>query len=275
MGIPGLKGIGSNFIQRMWVAYNQMEDQRLQNQATWEGQKFVASAMADIKKVIERERRFEQQEEDQRQSVRDLFFYRAIGILPKADISGEARASTANPQDKTPADLTEEMRRWVTGDNDWHDAVVQDYKDRITALKEAREKAREENWQRHLARQQDFYEDAAPQVTSLVGYTGDQLKALVAQRNPGHLQGVRFIANNEEAKQDDLHNRWIGNEVSTGDLNVDQEGRVVGGRMNLDGDNVVFVQEGSEVRAVQDPKQGQTLQDRVSGRRVQFHDGVK
>lgn len=272
-GIPGIKHVGSNFIQRMWISFNQIEDERLQEKNQWEGFKMVASTMAHkwIQQVNTKERESWDKELRRRRAACDLWYYRSIGLLAKEEPSKKTHRGRYQDS-KSPTDLSEEMRMWVEGEQDVHDKVVQDYKDKITAVREAQKQA-QRDYSQMIRETTEANFDHLPTRTNIVGYTPDQLHQIISQRPGGAgAAGVRFIPMGESEHQEDVYERWVGRGATPGPLKVDAQGKIhAPGQVQLDGADVVFVKEGADVTFVPKPGDAPSLNDQIQGRRVQFH----
>jgi hypothetical protein len=128
-GIPGTEHMGTNEVQTLWVAYNEMEDFRAQSDALWEAAKLIASSNAPkaVQKIDQKESQRRRDENARRQRVMDHAFYYSKGMV---DEKGLVKAGVVEGQAsyvhgaQTEEELAEEMRRWVEGEEDWHDRVV-------------------------------------------------------------------------------------------------------------------------------------------------------
>lgn len=233
VGVPGAEKLGTNLIQRMWVAYNTFEDQREDHESLWEGFKLSASAMAPkgIQKLDNKDRERRKREDARRSTVQDYFYYWTLGLLNSPDPK-KAKGTLAVPgnvliESKSADELAEEMRRWVSGEEDWHDKVIREYKKRIIERIEG-EKAEQA---RHLAAVQaeaaERGEDLLPS-TALVGYTADQLAAIIGERQAGS-PGVKQVATGGE-QRNYLYSKYIEKAPTAGNLRVDGEHLVVAGQ---------------------------------------------
>ena len=183
-GIPGVEKIGTNNIQRMWLFYNEVEDQRTYDETMWEGFKLSASAMSPkgVKKIDDKDRQNRIDEEKRRQTVHDRFYYTCLGILTENEKQGKSGVTLQNAS-KTAEDLEREMYMWVTGQEDWHDKIVNEYKQQISE-RYMKEKAEREA-RAEILRQRREEDDGTQIGTALVGYTPEQLADILAQRQPG------------------------------------------------------------------------------------------
>jgi hypothetical protein len=227
-GIPGVERIGTNHIQRMWSAFNVFEDRREINDAQWEGFKLTASAMAPtgIKKLDANDKQRKAQEAQRRQTVRDHFFYWAVGLLDSSDPK-RARPVIENENigSKSVEDLEEEMRRWVSGEEDWHDKVIREYKQRVIGRLEAEEA---ERVRLRTAIQEESLkrgEDLQPS-TALVGYTPDQLSTLIGERQSDGPSTVRQVGAGND-RREYLYDKYLKRDPTSGKLRAEGENLVV------------------------------------------------
>lgn len=133
-GTPHSAAMGSNWTQRWWVAFNQVEDERVRLESQWEGFKLAASAQAPqaVRKIDERDRDLRDKEMARRQALLDQYFWHKAGVIDRDGyLRGAARwalGSRPGSVRKTDDDLENEYRRWVAGDMDDHDRVVENHK---------------------------------------------------------------------------------------------------------------------------------------------------
>lgn len=216
------RDIGTNHVQRMWTHFNMIEDQRITEEAAWEGFKLVASAQAPkgVKKINNSDRQTRQLEIDRRQTIHDKFYYIAKGVVkPSTDDDNKKNGPHLGP--KTADNLVEEMHRWVTGDDDWHDAIVNQYKQTIS-----------DNFEKHKAEMAERAEilAAAREVEDdrprpMVVYTAEQLAEILKDRRPGPA-GVRQIGGDGGEERNRLYNKYLSRVPDSGALRVASNGRM-------------------------------------------------
>jgi len=202
-GIYGTERFMMNPVIQMWRFFNEIEDKRNFDEAQWDGFKLAASASAPkgVQKIDKHDRSHRENEENRRQDVLDRFYY-----LQKGIISPETKASDIESialRAKSVDDLTAEMEQWVSGKEDFHDKVVNDYKLRITNQYDQERKEREA---RRLMLKQKYEEmelDTKPQP--LVGYTMDQLEHVLKGRRPG----VAQIHQDTQGLQEKMYHRHL------------------------------------------------------------------
>lgn len=243
-GIPGAEVIGSNHIQRMWTFYNEVEDQRHEEDTLWEGFKLSISPHAPkgVKKIDSRDRQVRQTEIDRRLGLLDRFYYTNIGVIRPV------KKGEPTPADqvgllavKSVEDLEDEMKRWVTGQEDWHDKVVNDYKRRILVRYDEEKRIRAARAAvLQAAREQ---ESMLPQ-SRMVGYTAEQLSEMLQGRQPG----VRSVGSSPHIVRESLYGKYLEKSPDSGLLHV-VNGKLIAG--------------GAEG--------GEGLADQIEGRQVPFH----
>ena len=222
-GIVGCESLGMNVAQKLWSSFNQVEDIRLEERRRWSHIKFLASANAPkgIEKLNRKEESAEKQEDARRQRIRDEFYYTTKGILSDEN-KEDALAGKIIRSASTPDELEDEMKRWVSGEFDEHDKIVQAYKNRIKETHVAELKARQERLlqiQKELEESGDDKE--AVTITPLIGYTADQLRELLSSK------GSRVKKVIEMSPHEGLYNRHVEEVASAGKLKVSKEGRIV------------------------------------------------
>lgn len=221
-GMPGMDRIGLNPFQASWVQWNRSEDDRLDDDYSWSLTKVLVSVQSSksAKKLDAKDRTRAEGEKSRRAEVMNRAYWTFKGVL------GEDGKEKVHPllmvlQPRTPAELSEEMRRWVAGEKDIHDLVVEDYKNRIKAEYEAKERETELAIQQ--ARERNLLEEStlgAPKPR-LVGYTADQL----AKLRPGPVKpGAKFVIEANPTSRN--FNRYLRDNPSPGSLDV-EGGRVI------------------------------------------------
>ena len=225
-GLPGAKTLGVTPVQEMWTAFNVAEDLHQQDEAMWGGFKLVTSASSPkgIKKIDAADQQRHRSEEERRHAIMDRFYYTRMGVLlddgkPKAN---SQEAQVLGP--KSPDDLAEEMRKWVTGEEDWHDRVVTEYKTRVSNAY-AQSKVEQEERQRVLERIRQEQQGDQQTLTPMIAYTPEQLQALLRDRDPGRAAGVRWVAGGQHPR-DHIYEKFLERAPDAGNLQV-QDGKLV------------------------------------------------
>lgn len=165
--------LGMNQVQRLWAFYNSSEDLREQNLFEWAQTKFVVGTQAPkgIQKLNAKEQRAEAELEQKRQRAQDRMFYLAQGV-PFPTEEESRKFYNVNPME-TEEDLKAEMGRWLRGEKDWHDRIIDFVKNKIRRSVESRrleENQRTEELQRVL-------EDERPTSMEVLSpHLADQLR---------------------------------------------------------------------------------------------------
>jgi len=216
-GLPTSK-LGMSPIQRFWVSHNIVEDIREKTEAEWSHAKLVASAMAPkgIEQLNAKETTLKEAERERKQDMLDRTYYKWIGYL-KSDGTTKDVDVPVFRQASTPDELAEEMRKWVSGELDFHDRVVADYKKSVLEAYEREMEARKRSLEEVTQELEENGED--PTAIKLVGYTLEQLRDRVQPTLH------KTVYENAKGAQY-LHDRYLVNEPSRGKLAV-KGGKVV------------------------------------------------
>ena len=147
------------------------------------------------------------------------------GDALKMCVSGHLaqRVSQQGESPESPDQLQEEMRRWVAGEDDWHDRVVNEYKSRVTARHEAEQEERRRRAALLRKRLEHQEADGDLPTTPLIGYTQEQLAALLEKRSPGAPGARRVIQGSQFGKQAHLYERYLKRQASSGLLTPELE----------------------------------------------------
>ena len=231
-GVPGGERLGTNVVQSIWLAFNEVEDQRVADENQWELFKFIASTNAPkaVKKIDAGDKQRRQSEEARRQAALDRYYYFYHGVI---DASGYRKGAAEDALGarvegpKSVEELEDEMKRWVSGDQDEHDRIIAAYKD---GIRQRQRQAKEEQEQRRLAFQaeRDRMEREAPMrgPQPLVGLTAEQLQRVLSERQPG-LSTVRWIPEGPAGGEANyIHDNWLAPQESTGVLQL-RDGHLV------------------------------------------------
>ena len=233
-GVPGADDLGPSIARRIWTAFNEMEDLRRDEDTAWEGFKLVASSNAPkaIKKLDNHDSNRRKTENEKRQLEMDRWYYGKLGLVnPQGEVISADGGLHRLKGEKTPDDLEEEMRRWVTGDHDLHDRIVADYKARIQAEHDERKRRQEEHSRRLEQKRREMgWENGEFRPQPLVALTAEQLQH--ALKNRGHRPGVTFLPKAPQA--DRLVAKYV-QPADTGGLQV-QDGKVVDPSANSQAD---------------------------------------
>lgn len=215
-GIPGTSKLGINMTQRLWMTINVMEDERLYDRRQWH--MLRNTLQMDKKawdKMISSERSSDTLMREERQTERDLFYYRSIGALGWEE-DFEAVESALKFKAKTVKDLQGEFYRWVAGEQDEHDQIIEGYKSQV---REAYLKIQ----RRQELRRQKLLEAASGNLgissrVKMVGYTTKQLAELL-KREP-RKRGVTTVQDAPIAEY--VYDRYMREAPSAGRLKVEE-----------------------------------------------------
>lgn len=207
-GVVGTNNLGLNWAQLLWRALNRVEDQKATWELDWDHAKFIASPMAgkEIRKVYTADRTRKKGELDERVARREaLIRYVLLGEAPNSKPKGDIQVA------RTVSELSEQLRRSLAGEQDWHDKVI--------AV--AEEQARQSRQQRLDQMQQMYAEraDSKPlSVSSQVGLSYDQAANRVlesqkrAEQGYARLQAVAPLLNEDG---EDPKAKWYSAGIDT------------------------------------------------------------
>jgi len=221
-GVPGVSQLGLNSIQKMWVSFNITEDERVSDQINWSNAKFIASASAPqgVEKVNKKDDNRNRNEEERRADVCDFYFYNRLGLLKEED-QDHRSAARGMQYAATVDELEDEMRRWVTGEQDQHDMMVEEYKNEIRRRMEEERIAKEIAWEEARLAAQDEGEYMPPIPMQLVGLTHDEVLEIVAQRRGGVKAGAKFVHQHDSPVRHKLFDKYLDVHESSGLLQVE------------------------------------------------------
>lgn len=216
----GSKGL--NLAQRYWMLYNRMEDDREKRNTMWAFVKFMTGAHAPkgIKKLNEKDSRYERDLELRRQSIRDRVYYESLGVIKR--LEGRERDLESRPIKKaeTEEELREEMAKWVAGEEDEHDVIVRSIKERIRESVEERKRLEEE---RKEELRQAFLEETKMDTGSFVFLSPEEAqKAQVPSASS--VPHVYF-----DTGHNSFFEKHVARKPQTGALRV-ENGQIISGR---------------------------------------------
>jgi hypothetical protein len=221
-GIPGVEKIGLNPFQSSWVSWNQMEDERDEQDNLWSNTKVLVSLQSHkgYEQLNNKDKNRDQNENDRRMAVRDRARRRFLyGEDAEKDV---AKDDQAIHKARTADELEDEMRRWITGDLDWHDQVVEAYKNRIREDQAARE-AEKARIMAELQQRKRTDEATLGRPTPKLKPVSPEDLERIRQRRP--LPGAQYIVESEPGIR--TFNRYLRPQVAPGNLSVDDQGRIV------------------------------------------------
>ena len=249
--IPGIQSLGLNSLQSAWVAWNGLEDLRDQQDYVWSNTKVLVSLQShkSYEKLSNRDKTREENESGRRASAREAAVHRFLHGEPRAPEDRIAGKSLQKA--RTNDELEEEMRRWIQGDLDWHDQVVENYKNRIRQEQEDRERQKLEVMAELRARRAAEEQDLGVEKPLLRPISPEQM----AEMMKGHSSGSKFIVEADAVSR--TFNRFIRPTVEPGNLSVNAYGQIV--------------EQPPVVPAGKEP--GASLAEQVAARKVVHEDG--
>ena len=237
--------LGISELQRSWIVYNDYEDRRLDHEEKWQTAKLIASASAPkgVDKLNAQDKSRIEGENSRRQSVQDTFYYKTKRLLSdSSDLSSSKGAKVSGAA--SPEELEDEMRKWILGEKDEHDIVVENYKRHVSQAfaKQMQIKEQQIMEARAVSRAADEDEGAV----ALVGYTLSQVREKLEDTGyTPHASTAHF----QTKGRDYLYRRYLEKDPTTGTLSVDERGNIV---------------------ANEEPKK---MDDLISNRKIPFREG--
>jgi hypothetical protein len=263
-GVPLLKRKRGHSPQRfynpvfsLWIYYNQMEDQREAEERAWTMTKFAVGPHApkSIKKLNAQDKKREGDMKRRRESTQDRVYYEVLGLLAKKD---DPKKTGHRPfqeviMAETEEELRESMRRWVAGEKDHHDSVVDNVKAKIKYEVETR---REEAQKQRAALDAALAEEGITrsQPVLLSGEAGQKFLDRMRARLPGAKTVV------DDHTHNSAYQKYIEHNPEVGDLYVDEYTGEIVSRQPV-------TEEMLEVLRKPEPGQQETLQDKISRRK--------
>ena len=182
-----------NPVYRVWRSFNLAEDTRQADFAQWEHTRMYVSSMSSkgAKHLINEEKKLKQREQDRRNGVIEGTVTRILSGSQSVEsgavtvtLGGETFEVPRVMAARSAGDLMDEMERAARGEKDYHDKVVERYKEGIRNRVEAERTLRQEAYNTALTLAQEEAQapppspDQAPPPVQLVGYTPDQLREI-------------------------------------------------------------------------------------------------
>jgi hypothetical protein len=224
-GVPGIDRLGMNHVQRMWVAYNLAEDDRDQMLREWSAAKLVASASSPkgIKKLNTADERLRTTENTRRrdavEKMVEMVMYgkshKKEQQLWRVRVQGELVEVPAMSAPRTEEGLQDEFRRWVAGEKDWHDIIVDTYKDRIRA------KFDDERQTREALLTEAQMEPGVTGGTQMVGYTLEQIREIRPELLSARPSAKKVFDGSAPAR---TYEKYVEHDAEPGRLRADEHG---------------------------------------------------
>jgi len=230
-GMANLEKIGLNAVQKIWYAWNTAEDQRTKDMFAWQlaKQQIAPHAPKAVAKIDKADKLTEETREKDRQKILDEWFYKRLGVLDQDGKLISKGGDVVDPFEGdhvsmayTSDELADEMKRWVTGDMDFHDKVVAEYKVQIKEKMLAERAARDQALAEAMLEIQEREENLGTRPrTRLVGYTGEQVAQMMQEGGfDPERPGARTISYPTSRKQV-AFDKWVDSEKDAGALVVE------------------------------------------------------
>ena len=220
--IPGVDALGLNPLQSAWVTWNKLEDDRDAQEYIWSNTKVMVSLQSHkgYESLQNKDKTRQQNEDGRRGSVKERARNRFLYGDQKDDPN--VRPGNTVRKARTADELEDEMRRWIAGELDWHDQIVEAYKNRIRQEQEERERQKEEVIAELRAKRLQEQDTLGAQKPALRPITAEEMEEI---RRSMPTSGAKFITEADPAYRN--FNRFIRPTVQAGNLSVDAAGRIV------------------------------------------------
>jgi hypothetical protein len=219
--IPGVEKLGLNLIQSSWTSWNRLEDEREAQEYIWSNTKVMVSLQSykGYEKLHSRDQSRKQSEDERRQNVIDRARNR---FLYGPDATTETPRGESVRKARTNEELEDEMRRWIAGDLDDHDQIVEAYKNRIRDEQEERERQKEALLKELRAKREQEEQTLGVPKPLLRPITPEEMAAIRAGQPTS---GAKFIVEADPVSR--TFNRYLRPTVQAGNLSVDATGKIV------------------------------------------------
>lgn len=219
-GYPGASRIGTNPYQEIWLDWNRREDGRLDDEYAWSLTKVVVSMQSSkaANKLDSKDKTRLDAEKSRRSSIQDRAYYVWKGVVDREGKpldDGDPSRKVFMP--RTNEELAEEMRRWVAGEKDFHDLVVDDYVNRVRSEVERQEAEKERALREAAERRAAQDREVDFERPALVALTPEQVENLT-RSSKGRPAGVKFIREADPVSR--LYNRYVRDLPDPGNLQV-------------------------------------------------------
>lgn len=220
--IPGVESLGLNQWQASWVAWNRLEDERDHQEYLWSNTKVLVSLQSHkgYESLNNRDRQRHQTEDERRAAVRERASHRFLHGEDEEDRNAPPKETVRKA--RTNDELEDEMRRWIVGDLDWHDQIVEAYKNRIREQQEEREREKEAIMAELRAQREKHERELGVPKPVLRGITPEEM-AQIQRSAPA--TGAKFLVEADPGTRN--VNRFLRPTVQSGNLSVDAEGRII------------------------------------------------
>lgn len=225
IGIEGVSKLGMTLHQSIWFKWNQSETQRLKNDYLWSLSKIVISPHAPkmYKSMDAQDKTRAKDLNAKRSSVRDQAYYRFKGVLDsKNNLKGTQKKANSVVHGVSMArsveELQDEMRRWLEGEEDFHDKIVNQFKQEMKEgyrLKAQERQRALEQARLEIAEREALTGQKAPPI---VGYTLDQL----SEEYGSKLQNSTTRVQPTSYKFQHIHDHFLAREPTPDGLSVNK-----------------------------------------------------
>lgn len=216
-------GSSANPIQKLWVYYNTLEDEREQYNITWTMAKFQIGPHApkSVEKLNNKDRQTDAALTHKRQEIQDKAYYKYIGVLKEDSQVSTTSVDTVHVAYSV-EELQQQMKNWVAGIKDSHDLVVDQVKAKIrheveTSKQEAIRHAEEV---RQMLDEQGINE---PALTPLYGEAAMEILNKLNSRSEN--PGARRVF--DGGGHNSAYDKYIRNNPDVGVLRVNDQGQIV------------------------------------------------
>jgi hypothetical protein len=222
--IPGVEKLGLNPLQAAWVSWNQMEDVRDEQEYIWSNTKVLVSLQSHkgYESLTNKDRQREETEAGRRASVQEKSWRRFHHGERPEELTREPTGEGVRKA-RTTEELEMEMRSWIRGEFDWHDTVVEAYKNRIREEQEDRERQKAEIMAELRAKREEEERVLGVPTPRLRPITPEELQRM--QGSQGPRTGAKFITEADPVSR--TFNRYLRPTVQPGNLSVDSSGNIV------------------------------------------------
>ena len=212
-----------NAVQHIWTAFNISEDERETWERDWIAARLVASAHnpKGVKKIAQQDDMNRKLEEDRRQHVIASLYKKITHQVLVEDENGNVFITARSKEE-----LEEEMQRWVRGEKDWHDRVIDAYKE---SIRKHQESQREHHEQR-MSHLQDVADTGLSGGTEAVGLTPEQLSDFLESK--GRIGG-KTTSTIVDLSSSYVYDKYLSQEIEVGGLSDGGKAVPVSSKPNL------------------------------------------
>lgn len=196
-----------NAVQHVWTAFNIAEDEKELWDREWIAARFIASAHnpKGVKKIAQRDEMNQNLEKERRQHVVASLYKKITNQSLVEDENGNVYITARSKEE-----LEDEMQRWLKGEKDWHDQVIDAYKD---AIRQQHENQRAQHEARMGGLQEANEEGVVGGVTA-AGLTPEQLQEFLAQKG----QGAKTTSTIVDLSSSHVYEKYLSQEIQVGGL---------------------------------------------------------